>query len=357
MMIPETMKAAVYLGIDKMEVKQIPVPVVDDNSVLVKMHSCAVCGSDIRIFHSGNSRVTPPQILGHEISGEIVKVGKSVSKFHPGERVAVGADIPCGECIFCKAGIGNNCQINYAMGYQFAGGFAEYLLLNNIVVNYGPITKIPEHVSYDEACLAEPLACVLNALKLSPVKLNDVVVLIGAGPIGLMIADVVKNMGASKVIIINRSRPRLEIAKKLGLVDVDICSNEEDPVARVLKETAGLGADVIFTSNPNPSSESDALRMAKNRARINFFGGLPKNNSIVPLDTNLIHYKELFITGAHGSMPVHHSMAVELISSGRIKIKKFATHNFRLDQIAEAFEAAEGHVGLRVIVNPNSNQL
>jgi L-iditol 2-dehydrogenase len=354
MKIPETMKAAVYLGIDKMEVREIPLPEVDDNSVLLKMHACAVCGSDIRIFHSGNSRVTPPQTLGHEISGEIVKVGNNVTKFHVGERVAVGADIPCGECIFCKAGIGNNCQINYAMGYQFAGGFAEYLLLNSTVVNYGPVTKIPDHVSYDEACLAEPLACVLNALELSPVKLNDVVVLIGAGPIGLMIAEVAKNMGASKVIVVNRSRPRLEMAEKLGLVDVAICSGEEDAIERVLYETGGLGADVIFTSNPNPSSQSDAIRMAKNRARINFFGGLPKNNSIVPLDTNLIHYKELFIAGAHGSMPVHHSLAVELISSGRIDMKKFATHNFRLDQIAEAFQAAEGRAGLRVIVHPNS---
>jgi L-iditol 2-dehydrogenase len=270
-----------------------------------------------------------------------------------GDRVAVGADIPCGECVFCKAGIGNNCQINYAMGYQFAGGFAEYVLLNSIVVNYGPITKIADHVSYDEACLAEPLACVLNALELAPVKLNDVVVLIGAGPIGLMIAEVAKNMGASKVIVINRSKPRLEIAQKLGLFDVGICSQEEDPIKRVLEETGGLGADVIFTSNPNPSSQVDAIYMAKNRAKINFFGGLPKNNSIVPLDTNIIHYKELIITGAHGSMPIHHNLAVELISSGRINIKKFATHNFPLDSIADAFNAAEGHAGLRVIVNPN----
>lgn len=354
MVIPNEMKAAVYLGNDNMVVKNVPVPEVDDNSILLKVHSCAVCGSDIRIFHSGNSRVTPPQILGHETSGEVVKVGKNVKKFNVGDRVAVGADVPCGECVFCKAGIGNNCQINYAMGYQFAGGFAEYLLLNEIVVNYGPITKIPDHVSYDEACLAEPLACVLNALELAPVKLNDVVVLIGAGPIGLMIAEVAKNMGASKVIVINRSRPRLEMASNLGLADFAVCSQEEDAIARVLEETNGLGADVIFTSNPNPASQIDAIKMAKNRARVNFFGGLPKNNSIVQLDTNIIHYKELFISGAHGSMPIHHSLAVDLISSGRINIKKFASHNYALDEIADAFSAAEGHVGLRVIVNPNS---
>lgn len=222
----KTMQAAVYEGIDKMTVKTVNIPEVDDNSALMRVKACAVCGSDIRIFHSGNSRVTPPSILGHEISGEIVKAGKNVTKLKAGDRVAIGADVPCGECFFCKAGIGNNCQINYAMGYQFAGGFAEYMLLNQTVVNYGPVTKLPGNVSFDEGALAEPLACVLNALELTPVKLNDVVVLIGAGPIGLMIAEVAKNMGASKVIIVNRSAPRLEIAKKLGLCDVAVCSKD-----------------------------------------------------------------------------------------------------------------------------------
>jgi L-iditol 2-dehydrogenase len=346
------MKAAVYEGIDKMTVKEIPTPEVDDNSVLVKVKSCAVCGSDIRIFHSGNSRVVAPQTLGHEISGEVVKTGKNVTKVKPGDRVAIGADVPCGECVFCEAGIGNNCQINYAMGYQFAGGFAEYVLLNRYVMNFGPVHKLPENVSYDEGALAEPLACVLNALELTPVKLNDTVVLIGAGPIGMMLCEVAKMMGAAKIILINRSRPRLEIAKSINVADVYVCSSEEDAIKRVLDETGGLGADVIFTANPSPQSQSDSVLMAKNRARINFFGGLPKDQSIVPIDTNIIHYKELIITGAHGSMPIHHGKAVELIASGKVNVKKFMTHNFPLSEINEAFKTAEGHSGLRVVVNP-----
>ena len=346
------MKASVYEGYDKIAVKEIPTPKVDDNSVLVRVRACAVCGSDIRIFHYGNNRVNPPQTLGHEISGDVVEVGKNVTKFQPGDRVAIGADVPCGECAFCEAGIGNNCQINYAMGYQFAGGFAEYLLLNKTVVNFGPVHKIPDHVSYDEAALAEPLACVLNALELAPVKLNDTVVLIGAGPIGMMLCHVAKAMGAAKVILINRSTPRLEIAKSIGAADVYICSSEEDSIQRVLDETGGLGADVIFTSCPSPQAQVDALKMAKNRARISFFGGLPKDKSEVTLDTNIIHYKELLITGAHGSMPIHHGKAVDLIASGKIDIKKYLTHKFPLDQIQQAFEAAENHAGLRVVVNP-----
>ncbi|MCL2098835.1 MAG: alcohol dehydrogenase catalytic domain-containing protein [Oscillospiraceae bacterium] len=344
------MIAAVYHGIDKMTVQETKTPHCGDDDILVRVKSCAVCGSDIRIFHHGNPRVVPPQILGHEISGIVESIGKNIKNFKPGDRVAIGADVPCGECIFCKSGIGNNCRINYAMGYQFAGGFAEYILLNKTVVNYGPITKIPDNISYDEAALAEPLACVLNALELSPVKLGDTVVIIGAGPIGCMIIPIAKLLGASKIIVIQRSRPRLEAAKAFG-ADVYICSGEEDPIAAVQNQTGGLGADVIFTANPSPQTHSDALYMAKNRARINLFGGLPKG-SLVTLDTNIIHYKELFVSGAHGSMPHHHIKAVELIASGRLNMKDFISHNYPLSQIAEAFAAAESHAGMRVVVNP-----
>ncbi|MDR1575843.1 MAG: alcohol dehydrogenase catalytic domain-containing protein [Treponema sp.] len=344
------MKAAVYLDTDKMEIQEVPTPKPDADGVLVKVRSCAVCGSDIRIFHHGNSRVNPPQILGHESSGEVVEAGANVTRFKKGDRVALGADVPCGECSFCEAGIGNNCQINYAMGYQFAGSFAEYVLLNKIVVNYGPVHHIPEGLSYDEAALAEPLACVLNAVELTNIRLGDTVVIVGAGPIGCMIIPIAYMSGASKVIVVQRSRPRLENARTFG-ADTCICASEEDPIQRVLEETGGLGADVIFTANSSPQSHADALKMAKNRARINLFGGLPADSS-VRMETNIIHYKELCVIGAHGSLPRHHRQALGLIAAGRPDIKRFISHHFALDDIQAAFETAEGHTGMRVIVRP-----
>jgi L-iditol 2-dehydrogenase len=346
------MKAAIYEGAGVMSVREVATPECGDNEVLVKVKACAVCGSDIRIFRSGNARVRPPQTLGHEISGEVVAAGKNVSRFKPGGRVAIGADVPCGECVFCKAGIGNNCQINYAMGYQFAGGFAEYVLLNQTVVNYGPVTTLPDNVSFDEGALAEPLGCVLNALELAPVRLNDIAVVIGAGPIGMILCEVIKAMGAAKVLLVNRSRPRLDIAGRLGVADIYVCSGDENAIERVLAESGGLGADVIFTANPSPQAQADAILMARNRGKVNFFGGLPRDNSLVTLDTNVIHYKELFISGAHGAMPAHHEKAVGLIASGRIGVAKFITHRFALGDIAAAFETAEEHGGLRVVVNP-----
>ncbi len=344
------MKAAVLEQLERMALKEVPTPEVDADSILMKVEAVGICGSDIRIYRHGNSRVQLPQILGHEAAGRVVAVGANVTRFSVGDRICLGADVPCGECVFCEAGIGNNCQINYAMGYQFAGSFAEYVLLNKMVVNYGPIHKIGDGISYEEAALAEPLACVLNGLELSQVKLGDTVVVIGAGPIGMMLVEVAMKMGA-RVLLVNRSRPRLEIAKRLGAAAY-ICSGDEDAVQRVLDETGGLGADVIITCNPSPESQVDAIRMAKNRARVNFFGGLPKDRAIVPLDTNLIHYKELFVHGAHGSLPRHHQQAVELINNGIIDMSKFISHRFPLERIEEAIRVAESHEGLRVIVNP-----
>jgi L-iditol 2-dehydrogenase len=168
----------------------------------------------------------------------------------------------------------------------------------------------------------------------------------------MMLCTVGKLMGAAKVILVNRSAPRLETAKKLNIADHYVCLSEEDIIETVLGLTCGLGADVVFTSCPSPQAQADAVKIAGNRARINFFGGLPKDKAIVPIDTNLIHYKELLVSGAHGSTPVHHRKAIELIASGCVDAKKYITHTFLLEDIISAFTAAEERAGLRVIVNP-----
>jgi L-iditol 2-dehydrogenase len=153
----EKMKAAVMYHLNDLRLEEIEKPVIKPNTILLKVYSCAICGSDLRILGSGNPRVKCPAIIGHEIAGEVVSVGEGIEKFRIGDRVALGADIPCGKCEHCTAGRGNCCDQNYAMGYQFPGGFAEYCLLEPMMVNYGPIIKVPDNVSYDESALMEQL--------------------------------------------------------------------------------------------------------------------------------------------------------------------------------------------------------
>ncbi|RLE08511.1 L-threonine 3-dehydrogenase [Candidatus Aerophobetes bacterium] len=345
------MKAAVLEDLEKMVVKEVTTPQIGQGEILVRVRSCAVCGSDIRIYHRGNPRVKPPQIIGHEIAGEIVEVGSGVKKFKVGDRVALGADVPCGTCRFCRNGLGNNCPINYAIGYQFQGGFAEYIPLNELTVKYGPLHKIPGDLSFDEASLAEPLACCINGYELANLKLGDTVVVIGAGPVGLMLVELAKIMGADKVILSQRSRERLRLAQRFS-ADVLISSSEENFVERVMEETGGEGADVVMVACANPSAQEEALKVVGHRGRVNFFGGLPPGSSKISIDSNLIHYKECFVLGSHGSVPRQHKLALNLLAEGRIKGKDFITHHFALDDIKEAFEVAEGHRGLKVIVNP-----
>ncbi|WP_163537457.1 zinc-dependent dehydrogenase [Gracilibacillus sp. YIM 98692] len=348
------MKAAVLEDLRQMKVQNVPTPDIDDDSILMKVKAVGICGSDLRIYNSGNNRVTFPQIIGHEAAGIIERVGKNVTKFNVGDRICLGADVPCGECEFCEKGIGNNCQINYAMGYQFPGSFAEYVALNRKVVNYGPIHRIPDHISYEEAALAEPLACVINALEMCNIQLGDTVVVIGAGPIGCMLVEIAKHMGANKVILVQRSKERLKQAKQFG-ADVHVCTLEEDSIMRVKEETKGLGADVVLTANSTPDAQKMALQMAKNRGRVNFFGGLAKNDSNVTLDTNLIHYKELYVLGSHGSVPEQHKRAVDLISNGIINMKRYISDQFKLIEIERAFNKAAERKGMRIMIR-NDNE-
>jgi len=347
------MKALVYQGLNQIGIQDVPKPELpDDDSVLLKVHACAVCGSDIRIYHHGNPRVQAPQIIGHEVAGEVVAVGKNVTRFKVGDRLATGADVPCGECEWCRQGLGNNCTINYAIGYQFPGGFAEYMPLNARTVRFGAVHHIPDALSYDQAALAEPLGCVINGLEMCDIKLGDTVVVIGAGPAGCMTMKLARSFGALEVIAVQRSRARLQVAKDLGGADHVICTQDGDPVQAVLDATHGEGADVVLTANSSVQTHEMALHMVRHRGRINLFGGLPKTAPPIALESNIIHYKELFLTGSHGSVPRQHKLALDVLAAGVIDAQAYISHSYPLSRIEEAFAAAEDHAGMKVIVHP-----
>ena len=342
------MKAAILEALEKLSIKDVDYPRAGPGEVLLKVKACAVCGSDIRIFHYGNPRVRPPAIIGHEISGEVVEVGDGVKNFKKGDKIAVGADVPCGECFYCQNGLGNNCPINYAIGYQFPGGFSEYLVLNSLTVRLGPVHHLPKGMSFAEGALAEPLACCLNALELSHFHPGVDIVIFGAGPIGCMLIEVAKALGAKKVIVTQRSEKRLKMAEKFG-ADVVISSTDPELINKILRETGG-GADIVLTACPAVEAQAQAISVARNRGFVNLFGGLPRGAAPLCIDSNIIHYKEIYVHGSHGSVPRHHKLALDLISLGKVKIKNYISHCFPLDKIKEAFAMAEGKDGLKVIV-------
>lgn len=348
------MKAAVFEALGHLTVRDVPDPVLpDEDSLILKVHACAVCGSDLRILRYGNPRVRPPQIIGHEVAGEVVAVGRRVTRFRVGDRLATGADVPCGECRWCREGLANNCATNYAIGYQFQGGFAEYMPLNALTLRYGAVHPIPEALDYNAATLAEPLGCCLNGLELSHLTPGCTVVVIGAGPAGCMLMRVARLYGALRVIAVQRSAARLEAALRLGGADEVICSAQGDPVAAVLRATGGEGADVVITANSSVETHTQALKMLRNRGCVNLFGGLPAGAPPITLESNLIHYKELTLTGSHGSVARQHRLALDLLAAGVVRAADYISHVFPLEQIEAAFAAAEDRSGMKVIVHPH----
>ncbi len=345
------MKAAVLEDLNTIALRELPRPTCGDREALLKVESCAVCGSDVRIFRYGNSRVRPPAIMGHEIAGVVVETGTNVCRVQTGDRVAVGADVPCGRCDWCQNGMGTNCAINYAIGYQFAGGFQEYMLLNETVLNYGPVTPIPPEVTFDEAALAEPLACAIHGLELAQFGLGKSIAIIGLGPIGCMMLELSKVFGASRVFAVQRSRRRLEMAREFLPEARFIATEDEDPVAVVMDETDGAGVDLAITTAGTVQAHETAIAVVAHRGFVNLFGGL-KNQPKLVLDSNLIHYRECFVMGSHGSLPRHHRKAVTLIAQGHVQAGRYVSATYPLDRITDALSHHESRAGLKVVVKP-----
>lgn len=346
------MLAAVLESPGNLVLREMKIPEIDDYSALMRVESVAICGSDSRILHHGNPRVTPPAIMGHEASGIIEKVGRKVTRVKEGDRIALGADVPCGQCSWCRNGLGNNCSVNYAVGYQISGAFTQYMKLPQLLLEEGPVTPIPDGLTYDEAALAEPLACAVNGLEIVNMSLGKTVVLLGLGPIGCMMIDLARAMGALKVIGVQRSRKRMEIARAYQ-ADVYIASGEEDVVARCLEETGGRGPDVVITTCGAVEAHEQAVDMVAHRGYVNLFGGLPKDARPASISSNTIHYKECFVTGSHGSVPRQHELAVSLIHAGKVRVRPVITHTFPLSEIHKAFEVMESRQGMKIIIHPH----
>ena len=345
------MKAACFYQPHKIVVEDIDIPVITPNEILLKIKAAAVCGTDLRINKFGHFKIPAgtKRVLGHEFSGEIAEVGSNVRGFHPGMRILVVPNIGCGECAMCLKGYNQLCPTYDAFGISLDGGFQEYMRVTEEAITRGNIIIIPENLSYEEAALVEPFSCVYSAYRFINTAPGDSVLVIGAGPIGACHVMLSKLAGASKVIVADISDSRLSQIKEFG-ADVLVNSAKEDLQKRVLEETAGLGMDVVITANSVPEIQALALELAASRGRVSYFGGIPKDKEIVPIKTNLIHYKELQVSATTGSSIADYRQALHIASSGRISLKAIATGRFKLENIHEAFEYAASGAGMKAVI-------
>jgi len=346
------MLAAQVEAIGKFGFVKKPVPEPGDDSLLIKVEACAICGSDVRIYRKGDARAHYPIVIGHEIAGVVVKVGKDVQGYQEGQRVCVAPGHGCGKCRYCLSGHSNVCiDPRPSIGYASDGGFAEYMVPPPNVVQLGFVNPIPAGLSFDHASMSELLACSLNAQENTPVHSEDVVLIMGAGPAGCMQIELSRLKGASKVLITQHSRGRLELAQRFN-PDRIVASSEEDLEKIIMDETGGLGADVIFVCAPSKEAQEQALSLLAPRGRVNFFGGLPKDNSFITTNANTIHYKELFVGGASSSLARQNREALDLIATGKIHASDYITHCFPLPEIAAGFAVVENRQAIKVVIHP-----
>jgi L-iditol 2-dehydrogenase len=244
------------------------------------------------------------------------------------------------------------CPNQTSVGYHYDGGFAQYLVVPRAVLSVNGVNRIPASVSFDEASVAEPLACVLNGQELARVGAGDVVVVVGAGPIGCLHVRLARSRGATKVFLVELNRARLDLSAAVVLPDAAICGSEVDAVDEVLKLTNGRGADVVITAAASGKAQEDALLMVARAGRISLFGGLPKDNPTITLDSNLVHYRELTLVGANGSSPAHNARALELIASGAVPVADLITHRLPLDGVLDAFGIVARGEAIKVTIEP-----
>jgi L-iditol 2-dehydrogenase len=347
------MKAWVFHGPEDLRLEERPQPAPKQNELLLEVGACAICGSDLRTYRFGARNITQPVVTGHELAGTIVAAGAALPEWRVGERVAVAPAIPSCDCRYCRRGQPTMCDNLRSIGYEYDGGFAGYMIVPWSAVRAGCVNRVPANLTFEEATLAEPLACAMNGQELLGVGLGDTVAVLGAGPLGLMHASLARVRGARQVILIDVRAQRLELARAFG-ADVLIDGASEDVAARVLDETEGDGASVVIVAAPSAEAQAQALTLAAKRGRVSFFGGLPKSNPVASLNANLIHYRELFVMGAYGSEPRHNRMALELLASGRIHTAGLVGLVVPLERLLDGFAAAaEGRV-LKVVVKPRS---
>ena len=347
------MKVARFYAPGDIRIEEAAEPSAGAREVKIRVRNTSTCGTDLKIFRHGHHHIDPPRVIGHEIAGEVVEVGSEVSGWVVGDRVQVIAAVPCGECAECVRGWMTICPNQLSMGYHFDGGFAEYMVVPENVLRVDGLNRIPDGVSFAEASVAEPLACVLNGQELARVGDGDVVVVVGAGPIGCLHVRLARSRGAEAVYLVELNRGRLDLAAGLVKPDAAICAAEVDPVRAVLELTGGRGADVIITASAAGKTQEDGLRMAARRGRISFFGGLPKDNPIIACDSNLVHYRELTIVGANGSSPEHNKRALELIATGAVPVEDLITHRLPLDGVLEAIDTVAGGTAIKVTIEPS----
>jgi 2-desacetyl-2-hydroxyethyl bacteriochlorophyllide A dehydrogenase len=340
------MKAASLFGVGDLRVVEKDIPKIAADGVLIEVGACGICGTDLHFF-KGEWKVDTPIVLGHEFSGTVVQTGSQVTTIRTGDHVVVEPNILCGKCRYCRMSERNFfCENLQAIGVTIDGAFAEY-----VKAPERNVYKIPDSISLEEAALIEPLACIIRGLDNVRIPMGSSIAVVGTGPIGLLMIQMVKHYGASKIIALDIVEERLKIAEELGATSI-VNPEREDPWRTVRDITGGIGVDVSIECVGSSSAIDEAFKLARRGGRLLIFGVAPEQDvwQVKPFE---IYDKEISIFSSYRS-PYTFQRAVEIASSGRLKLKPLVSHVHRLDEIVEVFNglASRKKRAIKVLIKP-----
>ena len=327
------MTAAVLYGKEDLRLERVAVPRAAAGEVVLQVGAALTCGTDLKVYRRGYHAMMlkPPMPFGHEIAGVVFGVGNGVTKFRAGDRVVALNSAPCDACFFCSHGQQNLCEDLLFNN----GAYAEYLRIPARIVQKNTLA-VPDGIPFEHAALTEPLACVVRGLEESGARTGDTMVVIGAGPIGLMFMHVAELAGVHVIAVVKRE-DQVAAAKLFGAAEVVQTGVAKDVVAAARALTPeGRGADVVVEAVATPETWESAVDMVRRGGVVNFFGG-PPSGTKVELDTNRLHYSEITLKASFHHTPAACRTALELITSGRFKCAEYITGRGRLDEVPEIF--------------------
>ncbi|RLE77494.1 MAG: hypothetical protein DRJ56_02240 [Thermoprotei archaeon] len=357
------MKAVILREPGRLELTQVPVPEPKPGELLIKVGACGICGSDVRYYMGENPwalhtlGVDEPMpgnvILGHEVAGEVVEAGSPDDSGRVGERVGIIAFNTCGTCYYCRRGLHNLCENTLHIGHDgrwrgvkyVPGGYAEYMPVWSDKAH-----RIPDSISFIEATQLDGLAVAVHAVNRAAVRPGDSALVVGAGAIGLMILQVARTYGATKVVAVDVRGKPLEVASELG-ADGVINAAEEDVVKKAREVTGGLGFDAVFDTVGSAESLTKGLKCLARGGR---YVLLAVTKEKVEIEITALAGERVLTTSANNLFP-EYTTAVELMASGRVRAKPFITHVFKLDEVHEAFRVAlnkEEYDAIKVVLVP-----
>jgi L-iditol 2-dehydrogenase len=351
-LMPQTMQAAVYHGKDDVRLETVPVPKIGPGELLVRIHTCGICGTDLKKVSTGSH--SAPRIFGHEMAGQVAAVGAGVGNFGIGDRVMVFHHIPCGKCYYCRHKVFAQCPVYKKVGATAGfepsgGGFAGYIRVMDWIVRKG-VVRIPDQVSYEQASFIEPVNTCMKAIESLQLQADETVLVIGQGPIGIILAILAKRTGAT-VVTSDLYPQRLKISESYGLQE-NVNAGVADPTARVRELTDGRGADAVILATAGNSLIRPAIDAARPGGRVMLFAQTQRSE--VAVDPAAICVDEKTLMGSYSASVDLQEENVQLVLSGEIDFARLISHRFPLVQAVEALHLAAhpGPDSMKVAIQP-----